>query len=282
MTKIAVLSDVHGNVGALRATIQDAQLQGAEEFWFLGDLFMPGPGTQDLMAILRSVNTTVWLRGNWDDFLFQTLEESVAYQKPTHVYSARLSAYVLSQLTKGDLTFIRELPIAAEREIDQLTFQVSHNLRDKNDGHELLPMMPQQGFDRLLEGTKAEVAIYGHTHQPILKASSDGRLILNPGSVGSPFSLKAKLRRNREARYLILTVDGSNVQEDFRTVAYDLGAEVALAKKRGLPYLGLYEALVFEGYGYLHDPGTVDEVNQQFDYVLETKTMIEELRHKFS
>lgn len=49
MTKVAVLSDVHGNVTALAATIADAKAQGADEFWFLGDLFMPGPGAHDVV-----------------------------------------------------------------------------------------------------------------------------------------------------------------------------------------------------------------------------------------
>lgn len=49
MKKVAVLSDVHGNVTALEAAIADAQAAGADEYWFLGDLFMPGPGTHDIV-----------------------------------------------------------------------------------------------------------------------------------------------------------------------------------------------------------------------------------------
>ncbi|WP_259713074.1 metallophosphoesterase family protein [Weissella confusa] len=89
MTKVAVLSDVHGNVTALAATIADAKAQGADEFWFLGDLFMPGPGAHDVVEMLRELNVTVWLRGNWDDFMFAALERTVDYTSQ-HVFTRRV------------------------------------------------------------------------------------------------------------------------------------------------------------------------------------------------
>ena len=44
MTKIAVLSDIHGNTRALEAVLADAEKAGAEEYWLLGDILMPGTG----------------------------------------------------------------------------------------------------------------------------------------------------------------------------------------------------------------------------------------------
>ncbi len=48
MTKIAILSDIHGNMTAFSAVIKDAQAHHADEYWFLGDLFLPGPGAANL------------------------------------------------------------------------------------------------------------------------------------------------------------------------------------------------------------------------------------------
>ncbi len=140
MTKVAALSDVHGNVTALAATIADAKAQGADEFWFLGDLFMPGPGAHDVVEMLRELNVTVWLRGNWDDFMFAALERTVDYNKPTRVYTARLSAYVMQHMPKADYDFIMALPVSDTRNVEDLTFTLSHNMPNKNAGHELLPM----------------------------------------------------------------------------------------------------------------------------------------------
>ena len=281
MTKVAVLSDVHGNVTALAATIVDANAQGADEFWFLGDLFMPGPGAHDVVEMLRELNVTVWLRGNWDDFMFAALERTVDYNKPTRVYTARLSAYVMQHMPKADYDFIMALPVSDTRNVEDLTFTLSHNMPNKNAGHELLPMSDQYYFDALFLGRDADVAIYGHTHQMIYRTASDGRAILNPGSVGSPFSLKRKMRQNREARYLMLDIEGTRFATDFRTVAYDQAAEMALAEERGLPYLDLYRNLVYEGLGYVHDASTVAKENDRYGYDAETKDMLRELRQAY-
>ena len=42
--KIAILSDIHGNITALEEVIADAKNQGVSEYWLLGDIFLPGPG----------------------------------------------------------------------------------------------------------------------------------------------------------------------------------------------------------------------------------------------
>ena len=47
MTKIAVLSDIHGNTRALEAVLADAEKAGAEEYWLLGDILMPGTGRKN-------------------------------------------------------------------------------------------------------------------------------------------------------------------------------------------------------------------------------------------
>ena len=56
--KIAILSDIHGNTTALEAVIADAKNQGISEYWLLGDIFLPGPGANDLVALLRAVSYT--------------------------------------------------------------------------------------------------------------------------------------------------------------------------------------------------------------------------------
>ena len=142
-------------------------------------------------------------------------------------------------------------------------------------------MSDQYYFDALFMGRDADVAIYGHTHQMIYRTASDGRAILNPGSVGSPFSLKRKMRQNRDARYLMLTVDGTHFASDFRSIPYDQATEMQLATERNLPYLELYQNLVYEGLGYVHDAGTVGDVNRRFGYVQETKDLLSELRQVY-
>ena len=63
MTTIAVFSDIHGNLAALEAVYADAIQHGAETYWFLGDLFGPGPDVQPLWEELHAINPTIQIRG---------------------------------------------------------------------------------------------------------------------------------------------------------------------------------------------------------------------------
>lgn len=89
------------------------------------------------------------------------------------------------------------------------------------------------------------------------------------------------MRQNREARYLMLDIEGTRFATDFHTVAYDQAAEMALAEERGLPYLDLYRNLVYEGLGYVHNASTVAKENDRYGYDAETKDMLRELRQAY-
>ena len=75
--KIAILSDIHGNATGLAEVIKDAQKQGATEYWFMGDIFLPGPGRNDIVALLKTIPLSVAVRGNWDDCVLEALNLSI-------------------------------------------------------------------------------------------------------------------------------------------------------------------------------------------------------------
>ena len=52
MTKIALLSDIHGNTTALEAVLADARQLGVDEYWLLGDILMPGTGRRRILDLL--------------------------------------------------------------------------------------------------------------------------------------------------------------------------------------------------------------------------------------
>ncbi|MDN2452145.1 metallophosphoesterase [Lactobacillus sp. UCMA15818] len=69
MTKIAIFSDIHGNLSALNAFYEDAKKENVDDYWFLGDIFGPGPDVQEVWNKLLRINPSVRIRGNWEDFL---------------------------------------------------------------------------------------------------------------------------------------------------------------------------------------------------------------------
>ncbi len=267
MIKIALLSDVHGNITALEAVINDAHAENVTEFWLIGDLIMPGPGRSELFAMLKQLNLTVFVKGNWEDCFLEGIAGDIDLSHPTDVYIARLAQFQYEQLTSEEIAFIENLPLHVTRQINGLTIGISHNLPDKNYGPALITTASQAEMDRLT--TKGEdIAIYGHIHHQLMRYSSQDQLIINPGSIGQPFVKWPGLRTDLRAQYALLTIDDNGLADvHFKKVAYDVLHEIELAKQAYLPYVELYRLLLETGKTYTHDEKKLAEINQHFDYV---------------
>ena len=270
--RIAVFSDVHGNLSALTAMYQDSLKQEADEYWFIGDLLMPGPSVQGIWDIFEQMQPTIIVRGNWDDLVVRGARGMMDLQKPSHIYFARLAQYVAQQAPDGVVDEIASWPMYAMRRVGPLNFGISHNLPSLNMGQALFPTQATTNFDQLFQvaGEPVDVAIYAHVHHDLLRYASDERIILNPGAVGEPFNHWQPLQRDLRAHYLMLEVDDFGLAETaFRHVAYDRQNERELAANSRLPYRDLYQKMMVTGRAYTHDDDLLMQYNQRFDYAAE-------------
>ena len=64
--KIAVFSDVHANISALEAILNDIQSSNIDLYAFLGDLVINGPSPKQVFETIRKLNPGVWIKGNTD------------------------------------------------------------------------------------------------------------------------------------------------------------------------------------------------------------------------
>ena len=266
MTKIALISDVHGDVTALKAVLKDAQQVGCTVFWLIGDLFLPGPGAHDLLDLLRALPLTAYVRGNWEDNLLEAIDGPIQVARPRKIYLAILGDYVYGRLTAADVAQLRRLPLRQIRHVDGLTFQLSHNLPTQDWGNTLRPVGHQAAFDQLA-GSTADVVIYGHTHQQLLRWSTAGQLIINPGTVGQPYPDWPSFSADLRAQYAVLTTQATALPTvDFRHVSYDVDAELALAAQRALPYLPMYTRQLKVGMVNTHDAVALAQLTHELGY----------------
>jgi putative phosphoesterase len=270
LTKIAIISDIHGNITALRAVLADARAAAADEYWCLGDIYMPGPGAEDVWSLLDDIHPTVRVRGNWDDFAAAIMRGDYHPQRPMDIFVARNVRYLLERMPAADLQRLGQWPLRAVREIGGLRFGIQHNLPAINFGHTLYPRAEQSNFNALFADGRTDVAVYGHIHAQLVRYGDDGQLVLNPGAVGQPYSPYAAMRRDQRAQYLLLTVDEQGIADiDLRHVNYDVDAELALARERRLPYYDLYVKLRREGLASTHDEETLRRFNEEYGYTEE-------------
>ena len=278
--KIAILSDIHGNATALEAVIADARKLEATEYWLLGDIFLPGPGANDLVALLKDLPITASVRGNWDDCVLEALDGEYGLENPQDIQLMRMTQFLMERMDPATIVWLRSLPLLEKKEVEGLRFSLTHNLPDKNYGSDLLVGNDTEKFDQLLD-EETDVAVYGHVHKQLLRYGSQGQQIINPGSIGMPYFDWEELKNHR-AQYAVIEVeDGELVNILFRKVTYDYEAELELAKFKGLPFIEMYEELRrednYQGHNLellaslIEKHGYVEDVKNYFDFLQSEK-----------
>mgnify|MGYP001729140822 FL=1 len=263
MTKIAVLSDIHGNTTALEAVLADAQKAEVDEYWLLGDILMPGTGRKNILRRLEDLPITIRVLGNWEESLWRACHRKLDESRPSHRYLLRQCQYIMEEISIEEIEALQNYPLRVHRQFGDLKLGISHHLPDKNWGRELIHLGKQEDFDRLVTNPDYDIAIYGHIHQQFLRYGSGGQLILNSGSIGQPFFLSENLRKDLRAQYMILEFDEKGLKDvDFSRVAYDIEAELQLAKDLNLPYYQVYYESLVNGIHHTHNQELLHEIAQ--------------------
>ena len=232
MTRIALLSDVHGNSVALAAVLAEIKRERPDWVLVAGDLVLNGPdpnGTVDALRALEADGGLI-VSGNTDiavgDFDYGAAFPQYQDDVPDIVTAATEWAH--DELGDEQLDWLRRLP--AERRIragdDQLVLVVHAS-----------PGSQTRGFDAALDAniiferaaaTDARVICVGHTHMPEVR-DLGWKLIVNSGSAGYVFD------GDPTASWAMVTVDGTEVSAQIRRTEFDTLSVANAISARGLP-----------------------------------------------
>lgn len=186
--KIAVLSDIHGNLPALRAVAKHIEAWQPNLVVVNGDIVNRGPCSQAVLRFaLDKQLSDDWhlLRGNHEDFLLRCEQPDVALEGP--VFEINRFVHFAYQQLNGEIEALKAMP---ERfswfAPNSSEFRVIHgSMRSNRDG--IYPDLTDEEFrQRILPAPS--VFVTGHTHQPLIR-QVDETLVVNTGSVGAPFDL---------------------------------------------------------------------------------------------
>ncbi|MDY7078170.1 MAG: metallophosphoesterase family protein [Chloroflexota bacterium] len=229
MTRLAVLSDVHGNLPALEAVLADIELQGMPDVtWVLGDLAAFCPWPSETLARLRAIPNVAFLQGNTDRYL-------VTGQRPVFpIRSSRDWAnapgqlaerdanfrWTVERLSYADYEFLRDLPLRLETSIPGYGRILAVHASPTDDETVLLPDTPDEDVRPHLSGLDARLLLYGHVHRPVDRFVDTVRIV-NDGSVGLP------LDGDHRPAYGLLDFEDSRCAVTIRRVAYDREAVIA-------------------------------------------------------
>lgn len=270
-TRIALFSDIHGNTTAFDAVIADSKKENVDDYWIIGDVIMHGGGSTEIFDRIYNLSPSVWVKGNWDDlFLYIYSKKEIDINDPSDIFVAKLGIDLLSKMTQQNINDLESLPLNVLKNINGLNISISHNLPNKNYGRDLLPTEKQGNFDLLFNENDADIAVYGHVHHQMMKYSSSEQLIINPGSIGYPFSKRKNLRKSGFSQYAILEINSKGVpQVYFKQVEYDVDKELEEATILGLPYIDVYKKMLNEGSSKTHDNDFLKSIENKNTYVSE-------------
>lgn len=233
--RFAVLADIHGNADALRAVLADMDALGVTAAVNLGDFFS-GPLNASETASLLMERGFPSIRGNHDRYLIE--------QEPSDMGLSDKCAF--DQLDAEHLDWIKSLP--QTRSVFEDVFMCHGTPRSdstywlervENDGVVRLATLAE--IEAEAEGIDASLILCAHTHLPHSVQLSDGRTILNPGSVGCPgYDDDAPVYHQMQtctpnASYAVVERTEKGWLTDIRSVPYASDTASALAARNGRP-----------------------------------------------
>jgi putative phosphoesterase len=176
-----ILADVHANWEAL-LTLQRAEPQ-PDAVLFAGDAVGFGPDPANCLRWLL-VNTTVAVRGNHDQAVLEGAWTGFSHELEEAARETIL--YARQTLTAADVNSLKRWPLTGRAELGGARFYLVHGTSIDPLGGTLHPATCSDSeLHTLFDSVRAEVIVVGHTHLPALRAF-DGKLIVNPGSLGQP------------------------------------------------------------------------------------------------
>ena len=227
----AVISDVHSNLEALEATLEDIRRRGIQRILFLGDAVGYGPDPDRCVELLRG-HCRVLLAGNHD--------QAVTGETPLEYFNEHARAAALwtrSVISGQNLEFLRTLKLTEVLRGEGL-FLVHSTPREPGAWHYIFTL---NDAERNFHYFSERVCLLGHSHVPFIVEkkpsgelilfreraafSETGRYIVNVGSVGQPRD------GDPRAAYAVLTPEGVEIVR----VEYEFTETQRKMKQAGLP-----------------------------------------------
>lgn len=211
--KIAILSDIHGNLFALNAVLEDISKNNIDEIFCLGDLAMAGPEPNQTINFVKAKDWVI-VQGNTDKMIAEySLEvyNSVKSGAPIMANALENDVNIISDENKA---FLKSLPEKLSIERDGVKILLVHGSPRRNNEN-IFPDLTQDQIEEIVNNVDENIVFCGHTHIPCGYQTQKGVTVVNDGSVGRPFT------QNTEACYVIAEIQNGAFSIEHKFVKYD-------------------------------------------------------------
>jgi putative phosphoesterase len=179
--RIAVISDLHGNSVALDHCLDEIQSSQVDQIICLGDVATLGPDPVGVVERIQSLGC-INILGNHDEFMID-LKKVHEYSKvPVVVRAVEWCHQLLSPQQRA---FFKTFKTEHEIKVGPQRIRFFHGSPTSHSEDITANMSPAK-LDQLVGPVEGDVLVFGHTHLQMV-VQHQGRYIVNPGSLGSPF-----------------------------------------------------------------------------------------------
>jgi predicted phosphodiesterase len=224
MMRIAVVSDIHGNLTAFEAVLADLRQASPDLIFHGGDLAASGSSPREVVDRIRELGWPGVL-GNTDEMLFSPqklklfAEQSPRFQ-PLFPVVDEMAAFTRAELGEERFAWLRDLP-----PVQLLEGLALVHARPGDLWRAPLPEDTDEELELAYGPLGRPVAVYGHIHRSFVRRTMH-RTVANSGSVSLSF--------DGDSRAAYLLMDDSAVS--VRRVAYDVAHELDVLRRCGLPH----------------------------------------------
>lgn len=236
--KIAIISDIHGNLEALKVTLKDIEKRKVDKIICLGDIIMKGVHSKECILLIKE-KCDIVLRGNCDRYFSQEHENinEFSEQEKTRI------KWMKDTLSDNEREYLFNLPYCYEFYMSGSFIRLFHATPEVDNRTVLnvddLKTKLQMFYPSLntISQNIADVIIYGHIHHPYLDKIYNKTLI-NVGSVGNSFDAirnpqkDSNVLETTKSNYLIIEGEygskehNSEISYQFVRVPYNIDKEL--------------------------------------------------------
>jgi putative phosphoesterase len=225
---VAVITDIHGNLAALQASLVRIAELSIERIYCGGDLVGYGPHPNEVCALIQERGIPT-IYGNYDHAIARDEEDcGCAYVTPhDRELGQRSVAWTLEHTDQAAKDFMRGLPFELRCAVGTTHVHLVHGSPRKVNEY-LFEDKPARLYERLAAAEQDGVLVFGHTHKPWVHEYG-GVLFVNCGSVGKPKD------GDPRGAFAVLQPAGDSVEVTIERVAYDAAAVAEQVRSGGLP-----------------------------------------------
>lgn len=238
--RLAVIADIHGNLDALEAVLEDVRAHEPDALYINGDVVNRGPDSVACMRRVLGLPGALFTLGNHDDLMlkWQARDPDLPAGWLTDPFWGA-TAWSAGQLhAAGLLGPIQVWPMSQRPHTPGLPQVVIAHGSPQHYREAIGLFTPPERAAELMAAAGAGVLVASHIHRPMLREQG-GQWLINTGAVGAPFDGDAR------ARYLLLDGQHGGWQPSIRAVPYDRRGVLGRFETSGLLDAGGLSAQIF-------------------------------------